>query len=213
MKRCPQCDFLYEEDQQLCDMDGTELFPDSAFLLEQGSKAPGSRSLLKLLVEVAVPLVVLAFVGFYAFRYQARTHNSTPASAIVVNEASSSDVKPANSFSNSVEASADDVSTKRLPGAGNVDQSFPEPIKGSKRTEAAKNSPSEPGSSTANTRTPAKLTNTENALRSNTSAPGRSISPTSTRPKQPQPNPQKKDNRVTSLLKKTGRFLIKPFRT
>ena len=26
MKRCPQCDFVYEDDQSFCDMDGSELF-------------------------------------------------------------------------------------------------------------------------------------------------------------------------------------------
>ncbi len=28
MKRCPQCDFLYEDDQPRCDMDGAELVDD-----------------------------------------------------------------------------------------------------------------------------------------------------------------------------------------
>jgi hypothetical protein len=29
MKRCPQCEFIYEDDQGLCDMDGTQLLYDS----------------------------------------------------------------------------------------------------------------------------------------------------------------------------------------
>ena len=29
MKRCPQCEFLYEDEQSLCDMDGILLVYDS----------------------------------------------------------------------------------------------------------------------------------------------------------------------------------------
>ena len=29
MKRCPQCEFIYEDDQSLCDMDGVLLVFDS----------------------------------------------------------------------------------------------------------------------------------------------------------------------------------------
>ncbi len=29
MKRCPQCEFIYEDDQSLCDMDGVLLVLDS----------------------------------------------------------------------------------------------------------------------------------------------------------------------------------------
>jgi hypothetical protein len=29
MKRCPQCEFIYEDDQSVCDMDGIRLVLDS----------------------------------------------------------------------------------------------------------------------------------------------------------------------------------------
>ena len=32
MKRCPQCEFIYEDDQSLCDMDGVLLVFDSRTL-------------------------------------------------------------------------------------------------------------------------------------------------------------------------------------
>ena len=32
MKRCPQCEFIYEDDQSLCDMDGVLLVLDSRTL-------------------------------------------------------------------------------------------------------------------------------------------------------------------------------------
>ncbi len=34
MKRCPECEFVYEDEEKLCDMDGAELVPDLRFLAE-----------------------------------------------------------------------------------------------------------------------------------------------------------------------------------
>lgn len=33
MKRCPLCDFIYEDDQSVCDMDGIELVHDNGALI------------------------------------------------------------------------------------------------------------------------------------------------------------------------------------
>jgi hypothetical protein len=40
MKRCPQCEFIYEDDQGLCDMDGTLLVFDSRTLPNLHALAP-----------------------------------------------------------------------------------------------------------------------------------------------------------------------------
>ena len=39
MKRCPLCDFIYEDEQNLCDMDGIELVADSGPLSQSGITA------------------------------------------------------------------------------------------------------------------------------------------------------------------------------
>src|SRR5882724_12153660 len=39
MKRCPLCDFIYEDEQNLCDMDGIELVADSGPLSHSGITA------------------------------------------------------------------------------------------------------------------------------------------------------------------------------
>lgn len=45
MKLCPQCDFIYEDDQSVCDMDGKELVPDPAMLRSgQGFASPVSAA-------------------------------------------------------------------------------------------------------------------------------------------------------------------------
>ena len=40
MKRCPQCEFIYEDDQSLCDMDGVLLVFDARNLPNQHALAP-----------------------------------------------------------------------------------------------------------------------------------------------------------------------------
>jgi len=45
MKLCPQCDFIYEDDQSVCDMDGKELVSDPAtVVIEQGFATPVSAT-------------------------------------------------------------------------------------------------------------------------------------------------------------------------
>jgi hypothetical protein len=38
MKRCPLCDFIYEDDQSHCDMDGIELVPERGALIPAGKE-------------------------------------------------------------------------------------------------------------------------------------------------------------------------------
>lgn len=63
MKRCPLCDFLYEDDQRSCDMDGIELVSESVALLapaQVATRRPGGllmarrRLLLLLLVGLVL---------------------------------------------------------------------------------------------------------------------------------------------------------------
>ena len=58
MKLCPQCDFIYEDDQSVCDMDGKELVSDPAtVVIEQGFATPVSAT------PVLVPDVQMESVG------------------------------------------------------------------------------------------------------------------------------------------------------
>lgn len=63
MKRCPLCDFLYEDDQRSCDMDGIELVPESVALLapaQVAARGPGGWQMARrrLLVLLLVGLVL-----------------------------------------------------------------------------------------------------------------------------------------------------------
>jgi hypothetical protein len=58
MKLCPQCEFIYEDDQNLCDMDGETLVYDSRVGVLPGtlSSATGARPAKSRLKSIAVPV-------------------------------------------------------------------------------------------------------------------------------------------------------------
>ena len=62
MKRCPQCEFIYEDDQTTCDMDGAMLAFDT-----NSSTVDGPRSRAKSFVVPAVVGTALAAVLVLAF--------------------------------------------------------------------------------------------------------------------------------------------------
>jgi len=215
MKRCPKCEFLYEEDQRLCDMDGTALVHDFAFLLESGVGTNGSRSIWKVLRQIGLPLVILSLLSFYVFKHQIGTQNSTPASRIVVSDSETSadaarkQAQPASPLG----AEGSSMNTNAGPSApGGVDSSNTNSAKDSEgvnatATESQESLPLE----TANVNTTSSdLTGTTSRLRGSSSAPNRSSLSPNRRSLRSQP--QKKESKVTSFLKKTGRFLTKPFK-
>jgi hypothetical protein len=72
MKRCPNCEFIYEDDQSLCDMDGQTLVHDHAFSVLQPRISAESRiSRTSSLKSITLPacagvlLAALLFVGYY----------------------------------------------------------------------------------------------------------------------------------------------------
>lgn len=70
MKRCPLCDFIYEDHQSLCDMDGIELVHDSVALIvpakvaahvpESVVRSPLRRLFVLLLVGVVLGVATVA---------------------------------------------------------------------------------------------------------------------------------------------------------
>jgi len=52
MKRCPQCEFIYEDDQSLCDMDGILLVPDSRSFPESNKKSQWRNRLVTALATL-----------------------------------------------------------------------------------------------------------------------------------------------------------------
>lgn len=172
MKRCPQCEFIYEDDQSLCDMDGILLVFDSRTLPNHHALAtvpavPASTSQQRR--NRAVPMfasVVLALV--LGMTYYVSTRRSAPA--------------PVSTTTISTPAPA----AAEPPPA--VVEPTPEP-----QTEPAVVPESKP----AETKAPAKKATTKT---------------TATAQPKPTPDAKKEDNKVNSIIKKTGRILKKPFK-
>ena len=172
MKRCPQCEFIYEDDQSLCDMDGVLLVLDSRTLpnLHAIATVPPVPAKTQPRRNRAVPVfasLVLALVLGMVYYVSTRRNAPTP-----VNDTSISNPAPA-------------AVTEPAPP---VEQPTPE-----QQTAPAV----EPDSKPAATQSPTKKASTKT---------------TATPQSKPTPQAKKEDNKVGSILKKTGRILKKPFK-
>jgi hypothetical protein len=79
MKRCPQCEFIYEDDQSLCDMDGILLVFDSQKLPKQGNTQRSKlRSRIVPVVAVLVLTTVLSLVYYVATHQRKAVQSSDP---------------------------------------------------------------------------------------------------------------------------------------
>jgi len=196
MKRCPQCEFIYEEEQSHCDMDGALLVHDPRALLDTARARSNHphRSTRKLFVQLALPLAILASLSFYALRSQTPRHTSNPAAASRLNGSESASVGASASTSdtNSAGVGGSDAGTpvtnksESSNGQDNQDQL--------KSVDPADNPNAQP--------------NKENSAIS--SDPASSPSKRQVTRSQRR-SPPKKENKVSSFLRKTGKFFKKPF--
>lgn len=87
MKRCPLCDFIYEDDQGRCDMDGIELIPDhrtAPFREEAAARSAKSRWRRFTTLPVAgVILGIALFPAYYVITRWAAPQNTERPSAKV----------------------------------------------------------------------------------------------------------------------------------
>jgi outer membrane biosynthesis protein TonB len=184
MKRCPQCEFIYEDDQSLCDMDGALLVFDSRTLPNMHALAPvagvelpvASKAPWRHRTFPAMAALILATV--LSLVYFVSTQRGTAPSA------------PVNVPSVTLPASKLAAPPQANP--------TPEPPAAQEEPAAAPVSKEEPKPDTTKASSPAKKANSK-------------TSTTTTQPK-PAEEPKKDDSKVGSILKKTGRILKKPFK-
>jgi hypothetical protein len=103
MKRCPQCDFIYEDDQSLCDMDGVLLVLDDRNLPNLHALAPVSpvRAKVQPRRNRAVPafatlvlVLVLGMVYYVSIHRRAAQNSYTPPAAASTSEPAAPVVNP-----------------------------------------------------------------------------------------------------------------------
>lgn len=189
MKRCPQCEFIYEDDQSLCDMDGALLVFDSRTLPNLDALAPVDMPALPVAAKAhwrhrtfpAVAALILATV-FSLVYFVTSQHGATPST-------------PAGMPSVTLPASH-----LAAPAEANPTPEPPPVAEENNAAPAAKEEtkPQEPARHPANAPAPKRT--------------AQATSKTSTIQSKPAEEPKKDDSKVGSILKKTGRILKKPFK-
>lgn len=208
MKRCPQCEFIYEDDQSCCDMDGNDLVFDhptpsvtSQNPLPQAKRNSSRRSLLSF---CAIVFGVLVFAIGYASLERAMTVSSEPASLPQVS---------ANEPARQEELAPAPDKAAIVPGA--EDPTVTAVSNTAKTTRLAAREPS--NNSTSNDGVEPLERNSlgtrgvilgrvpqQNRIESSRNQPAMERSNTP-------PPAAKKDSKVVSIVKKTGRFFKKAF--
>ena len=183
MKRCPQCEFIYEDDQSLCDMDGILLVFDSQQLPKPGHHKHTSHGRSRLVTALAtlVLATVLYLVYYVSTHQQPAPPTYTPASNIAVQPVTSNPVPPAENVGDNTapakeESQPSSVVTEAKPNKEGKVKSAVTPT-----TKVVKESNEKP-----------KVKSTE---KSSDTAPAK-----------------QEESKVGSFLKKTGRILKKPFK-
>jgi len=226
MKRCPDCEFLYYDDQEHCDMDGSRLIVATTLPPATEGMAPPKS----IWGALAIPLLATLVLGAVLFiLYRPTRPVSSPASAPTkpasqrMPAASKDSQLPASDASQSpaTNAPADSPSSDE-PSTGPANSGKPKTAKPDNSAPAAKESApvsqiqeapstlSKPaGSHVANETSPlnTKATTGSYPISNHPNPPG---APATATPKAANQNANK-DSKVTSLIKKAGKILKKPF--
>ena len=192
MKRCPQCEFIYEDDQSLCDMDGALLVFDARSLPNLHALAPvevplAPKAHWRHRTFPAMAALILASV--LSLVYFVSTQRTAPAPAPLPISGAASIAPP---ISNPVAPAADTSQTTPPPAA--------EPAVNGAAVTAKEEAKPEPKPR------PAKSITTPPP------AAKKADARTSTTQTKPAEEPKKEESKVGSILKKTGRLLKKPFK-
>jgi hypothetical protein len=209
MKRCPECDFLYEDDQRLCDMDGIALVHDPRVFPANSSMSAGHAAKhIWQRLAIAFPLTVLAALAFYVLQHQPGLQASHPAAVVISSESpigqpASNDAAPTSTMH--AAGTMDSSRASERPQRQGEVQEAPQSEAGPSAPESTKGS----GQGTdVNSREDAPEANPPAALKSNE----KPVKPQASPRRRASANEAEKDSKITSLLKKTGRILKKPFK-
>jgi hypothetical protein len=188
MKRCPQCEFIYEDDQSLCDMDGVLLVFDSRSLPNLHALAAGEipatpRVHWRHRTFPAMAALILATV--LSLVYFVSTQQTRPVMAPLPASVPTPISVPSLTTPSATDATTASDQTPTSPVSPEVNATAATATKDDKKSD------------------PTKTTTAPAAKKATAKAP-------STQPALEEP--KKEDSKVGSILKKTGRLLKKPFK-
>ncbi len=211
MKRCPQCEFIYEDDQSRCDMDGIDLVFDnptpSLTSTKPAPRAKRNNSRRSVLSVCGVVLGVLVFAIGFASLERAVTVSSEPAAPT---QASFNQTTPQEEIANlplkapveSVEPVGEDPSVTMV---SNTAKASHKAARESARDLAPKPAAEPLQRNSLGTRG-VVLGSVPQQNRIDATRPQAGMIRSS-----PPPPPAKKDSKVVSIVKKTGRLFKKAF--
>jgi len=190
MKRCPQCEFIYEDDQSLCDMDGFLLVFDSQVLPKPKTPRKGSATTQwKSRVVTAMAALILATVlvlVYYVSTNQQPEAGTYPATVVTGTQPSS----------NASKSTSDSPVNDAQPASNTIETKTP-----------------------VSAPTPADASTKDNKVKSVPVAGAKEGKESTLKPKakstqktQSAAQAQNNDSKIGSLLKKTGKILKKPFK-
>lgn len=183
MKRCSQCDFVYEDDQGVCDMDGGELvyeptlYPTAGTALAVAAPPPMKFRSRSFVLTAGATVIMGLFLGIGLFGLSDRTKSPTSPATVTRPESVPVIVQPAM------------AATSSEPTPSPDEPAVSPAAKVKSRNTAAASSTAKPAATVS-----------------------RSPIPRETKSSVPAKANQKEDSKVGSLLKKTGRILKKPFK-
>ena len=186
MKRCPQCEFLYEDEQSLCDMDGILLVYDSRQLPHLQAIATTTTQLPVKNSRKRVPAlatILLASVLGLVYYVTTQRHASQPLYAPAAVTTSNPVVVGAVPTTESQASQGNSTDNKEMTTEDS----------GAKASEDSK----------ANNEGESTEAGQKKPVSKPKAVPARSSV---------QPASQEKDSKVGSFFKKTGRILKKPFK-
>ena len=212
MKRCPQCEFIYEDDQTCCDMDGIDLVFDhqaaSGTVTSEkplAAKPAVRRSVVAAIVGVVFGVVVLA-VGYASLE---RAISQTPEPPIPAPAAVNKPTPIVPKRPTKLDPISENaVETAEVATVATSSES--EPL--SQKADASQLRELEPARTPANRLTLSTLPRAKVQTRTTRTfrVVGKPPAPTLA---QAQPRPStRKDSKLVSMVKKTGRFFTKPFK-
>jgi hypothetical protein len=188
MKRCPHCDFIYEDEQSHCDMDGTKLAHDSRSLPKLQALSASSesdsrwRSRAVPVFASALLAIILGLVYFVSLRQVEPTANAVMDSSTVETPAT---LPAASPIPDATSVSSEAVPEKEAsPKTSDQDNAVTTPPTGHNPIDVRSEK--------------------QNVGRTN-KAP-QMKNPKGAGAKEPS---EKDDSKVRSILKKTGRFFKK----
>ena len=191
MKRCPQCEFIYEDDQSHCDMDGTRLNHEAHALpklqaLTTTSQADKSKARGRSVVSLAT----LVLVGVMAMVYYVSIRQAPKSTSIAI----SPTVEAAQPNPQASPA----VATDTVPGSqteGTEKEAGDQPAENRSRSRTGTETPP----ATESEAKPSTKEDTARSIKASSQTRGATQSRSE----------EKDDSKVQKALKKTGRFFKK----